>query len=456
MDIPIDRERFFARSNWGSRHFDSHHLIISQAIVIPYSLVNQVVVEDMLEFLDEAIELSIVLPCLNEVKTLPICIQKAREAIARLHLKGEIIVADNGSTDGSQELAAALGARVVRVPIRGYGAALTWGIQAAFGRYIVIGDADDSYDFREAVPMVEKLMLGYHLVMGTRLKGRICPGAMPWKNRYLGTPILTQIVNSFYGSSFSDVNCGMRAFSKQAFLDMHVESYGMEFASEMLVKASVLKLKTTEVPITLHPDGRDRPPHLQPWSDGWRHLKYILLFAPRFIYGLPGVLLLAIGIVLAIILNLTPGGESVYIGNLRFNDHWIVVAALSCLVGYELLLTGFLAHLYTLTHRIRRRSPWMDFLVKTIKIEQIILFSLVTFAIGMSFEISVIDAWVDGNFGPLYAIRPAVTGMILILMSTQTLFSGLFYAVLSDKYQHRSVSNSQTYRAREVKQLSKF
>ena len=392
----------------------------------------------MVQSPNDAIELSIVLPCLNEVQTLPICIQKAREAIAKLHLKGEIIVADNGSTDGSPELAAALGARVVPVPIRGYGAALTWGIRYARGQYIVIGDADDSYDFREAVPMVEKLMLGYHLVMGTRLKGRICPGAMPWKNRYIGTPILTQIVNLLYGASFSDVNCGMRAFSKQAFLDMHVESSGMEFASEMLVKASVLRLQTTEVPITLYPDGRDRPPHLQPWSDGWRHLKYILLFAPRFIYGLPGGILLAVGIILASLLNLTPGGESVYIGSFWFNDHWIVVAALCCLLGYELLLTGFLAHLYTLTHRIRRRSPWMDFLVKTLKIEQILLFSLVTLAIGIGFEFSVIEAWVEGEFGPMNAIRPAVTGMILILMSTQTLFSGLFYAILSDKYQHRS------------------
>ncbi|MBE9041376.1 glycosyltransferase family 2 protein [Oscillatoriales cyanobacterium LEGE 11467] len=405
----------------------------------------------MVQSLNEAIELSIVLPCLNEVQTLPICIQKAREAIAKLHLKGEIIVADNGSTDGSQELAVALGARVIQVPVRGYGAALTWGIRYARGEYIAIGDADDSYDFREAVPMVEKLMLGYQMVVGTRLKGEIYPGAMPWKNRYLGTPILTQIVNLLYGASFSDVNCGMRAFSKRAFLDMYVESFGMEFASEMLVKASVLRLKTTEVPITLYRDGRNRPPHLQPWSDGWRHLKYILLFAPRFIYGLPGGILLAIGIILASLLNLTPGGQSVYVGSFWFNDHWIVVAALCCLLGYELLLTGFLAHLYTLTHRIRRRSRWMDFLVKTIKIEQILLFSFVTLAIGVGFEFSVIESWIDGQFGPLNAIRPAVTGMILILMSTQTLFSGLFYAVLSDKYKHRSM-----FKLEPIKTSQKF
>ena len=247
-------------------------------------------------------------------------------------------------------------------PFEAMGAALIWGINAAQGTYVVMGDADDSYDFREAVAMVRELESGYDLVVGTRLKGRIMPGAMPWKNRYLGTPVLTAVVNSLYQSNFSDVNCGMRAFSKRAFQRLQMESPGMEFASEMLVKAAILGLKITEVPITLHRDGRDRPPHLRPWSDGWRHLKYILLFAPKIIYWVPGSFLLSFGLILAAMLNLTPGGEAVYIGNFRFNDHWIVVAALACLLGYELLLTGLLAHLYTLTHRIQRRSPpaWID------------------------------------------------------------------------------------------------
>ena len=380
------------------------------------------------------IDVSFVLPCLNEALTLETCIKKAQKAISNLGLRGEIVVADNGSNDGSQALAKSLGARVVDVPIRGYGAALTWGINAAFGTYVVMGDADDSYDFREAVAMVKQLEAGYDLVVGTRLKGEILPGAMPWKNRYLGTPVLTAVVNRLYESKFSDVNCGMRAFSKRAFQRLQMESPGMEFASEMLVKAAMLGLKMTEVPITLHPDGRDRPPHLRPWSDGWRHLKYILLFAPKVIYWVPGSFLLSFGLILAVMLNLSPGGEAVYVGTLRFNDHWIVVSALSCLLGYELLLTGLLAHLYTLTHRIQRRSPRMDWLVNVVSIEKILLFSLVMVGIGIGIELSVLRSWFAAEFGPLYAIRPAITGMVLILMGAQTLFSGLFYAVLCDRY----------------------
>jgi len=383
------------------------------------------------------IDISIVMPCLNEAKTLPACIEKAEAAIEKLGLIGEIIVADNGSWDGSQKIAESLGARVIDVPIKGYGNALIWGIKEARGRYIVMADADDSYDFREAIPMVEKLMLGYDVCMGTRLRGGIEPGAMPWKNRYIGTPILTKIVNLLYDCSFSDVNCGMRAFSKQAFLDMQMESPGMELASEMLVKASLLGLKICEVPITLYLDGRDRKPHLRPWSDGWRHLKYILLFAPQFIYWMPGILLLIVGGILAIALNITPGGEFIFFGNFRFNDHWIVVSGLLCLIGYELVMTGLLAYLYNLTHRVRRRSLSVDRFIKYVNLERLILFAIVTFVAGFALEISVLKAWITGDFGPLNAIRPAVTGMVLILMSTQTMFSGFFYAVLVEQYERR-------------------
>lgn len=383
------------------------------------------------------LQLSIVIPCLNEFKTLPACIKKASQAIKKLGLQGEIIVADNGSTDGSQELATLLGAKVINVPVRGYGAALIAGIQAAQGEYIIMGDADDSYDFREAVPMVEELIMGYDLCMGTRLKGRIMPGAMPWKNRYIGTPILTKIVNLLYGCSFSDVNCGLRAFKKSAFLKMYIESPGMEFASEMLLKASLLNLKTTETPITLYKDGRDRSPHLQPWTDGWRHFKYILLFAPQLIYWLPGSLFFFLGAVLAIILNITPSGTFVYIAGLRFNDHWIVVAAMFCLLGYQTMITGFLAYLYTLTHRLPKRSRHLEKVIRVIKIEQIILFAVIILVIGIALELSVLSSWVNGDFGPLHAIRPAVTGMVLILMSSQTVFSGFFYSVIAEKYRNQ-------------------
>jgi len=381
-------------------------------------------------------QLSIVMPCLNERQTLESCIGKAQTAIAELGMTGEIVIADNGSTDGSQDLARSLGVRVVDVPVRGYGAALIWGMRAARGRYLVMGDADDSYDFREAVALVTRLDTGFDLVVGTRLKGRIEPGAMPWKNRYIGTPALTAIVNAIYGCGFSDVNCGMRALKKSAFEAMHLESSGMEFASEMLVKAAILGLKTSEVPITLHVDGRDRAPHLRPWADGWRHLKYILLFAPKLIYWLPGSILMGVGVLLNAILAIAPSGEQVYLGALRFGDHWIVVAALMLLLGYELLLTGLLAHLYTLTHRLRRKTPRMSWLVKFVKLETIAFVALLTLGAGLGIELAVVRMWIDGGFGPMNAIRPAVIGMTLILMGAQTLFSGLFYAVLSDRYQN--------------------
>jgi glycosyltransferase involved in cell wall biosynthesis len=377
------------------------------------------------------------MPCLNEFKTLPACIKKAQEAIKNLGLPGEIIIADNGSTDGSQELAESLGARVVDVPVRGYGAALIWGIRAAKGQYIVMGDSDDSYDFREAQTMIEKLELGYDLCMGTRLKGRIMPGAMPWKHRYLGTPVLTFIVNWLFRAGFSDVNCGMRAFTKSAFLQMEMESTGMEFASEMLVKSSILRLKTTEIPITLYKDGRDRRPHLKTWSDGWRHLKYIVLFAPKFIYWIPGIICFLVGGILAIALNLTPERQAVNIAGLLFNDHWIVVAALLFLIGYEILFTGLLAYLYTLTHRVNQRSVKMEKLIRWMSLERILLLTAILLGSGLALEFSVIKSWISGDFANLNAFRPAITGMALILMSSQTLFSGLFYVVLAEKYANK-------------------
>lgn len=383
------------------------------------------------------VDVSIVMPCLNEVRTLGTCIDKAKTAIAELNLKGEIVVADNGSVDGSVELARNLGATVVPATKKGYGAALIAGMKAAKGHYLVMGDADNSYDFREAVPMVEKLQHGYDLVMGSRLRGTILPGAMPWKNRYIGTPVLTKILNWVYGCQFSDVNCGLRAISKPAFTNLTMESRGMEFASEMLVKAAILGLNSTEVPITLHPDGRDRPPHLQPWADGWRHLKYILLFAPKVLYWIPGILLFVCGSILAIALNTAPGGTYVYLAGIGFNDHWIVVAALLCIIGYEILVMGLLAYLYTLTHRLTRSSPRMDKLINWLSMERVIFFSLALLAAGFGLELSVVQAWVSGDFGPLNAFRPAVTGMALLVMGVHTLFGSFFYAILSDRYKNK-------------------
>lgn len=239
---------------------------------------------------------SIVMPCLNEHETLPTCLRKAQETLHRLDLDGEVIVADNGSVDGSQDIAKAFGVRVVEELARGYGNACRAGIAQAQGDYIIIGDSDNSYDFADIERFYEKLTDGYDLVMGTRMKGTIEKGAMPWLHRYIGNPFLTGMLNLLYRSGISDAHCGMRAFTKQAFQKMSLQTTGMEFASEMVIKATLLHLKMTEIPITLYRHGRSRAPHLRPLRDGWRHLRFILLYSPSRLFMLPGLFVLGLGV----------------------------------------------------------------------------------------------------------------------------------------------------------------
>ncbi len=379
--------------------------------------------------------LSIVIPCLNEIRTLPQVIEKSLAAIAASGLPGEIVVSDNGSADGSQEYAASVGCRVIKCTRKGYGAALRAGIAAVSYSYVVMGDADDSYDFREAVTLVRRLQGGADLCIGSRLRGTIEHGAMPWKNRHLGTPVLTAIVNLIYGARFSDANSGMRAFTKLAYDRMKLEASGMEFASEMLVKASILGLKVCEEPITLHKDGRDRPPHLRPWRDGWRHLKFILLFAPKIIYWIPAAILLFVAAILAVVLNIRPGGVPFTLGTYPLNDHWIAVDALLWLIGLQLITSGTLLDFYTVTHRIRHRTPSADRFIKTVTLERILFASIFSFAVGASLEIFVASVWHSGHFKTLDVIRPAITGVVMFVTCAQLLTTGFFYAVLVEQYE---------------------
>src|SRR5476649_357352 len=246
------------------------------------------------------------MPCLNEAETLARCIEKAKLGIERSGVRGEIIVADNGSADGSVQIAENSGARVVQISEKGYGSALTGGIQAASGKWILMGDADDSYDFSDITGFVKKFQEGFELVMGCRLPsggGTISPGAMPWKNRWLGNPILSFIGRLFFKCPAHDFHCGLRGFTKTAFEKMDLQTTGMEFASEMVIKSTLKSLRITEVPITLHKDGRSRPPHLKPWRDGWRHLRFMLLFSPRWLFLVPGIFLSALGFIVAAALS---------------------------------------------------------------------------------------------------------------------------------------------------------
>ena len=289
-------------------------------------------------------ELSIVIPCLNEAETLTVCIQNAHVGAQKTCGAGnyEVIVADNGSTDGSQEIARWENARLVNVPVRGYGAALMAGIQAAQGEYIIMGDADDSYDFREVAPFVEKLRQGFDLVMGNRFQGGIRPGAMPFLHQYLGNPVLSFIGRLFFKSPVSDFHCGLRGFRRDPILELNLRTTGMEFASEMVVKASLQKLRMTEVPTILYPDGRSRPSHLRTWRDGWRHLCFLLLYSPRWLFLYPGILLVTVGVIFSAILLVTP----VRIGNINFDIGTLLYATLFIIVGLQSIIFSFFTKIF--------------------------------------------------------------------------------------------------------------
>src|SRR3984893_5908366 len=302
------------------------------------------------------VEISIVMPCLNEAETLATCIQKAQQAIQRDGLSAEIIVADNGSTDGSQAIANELGARVVFVKKKGYGSALIGGIDAAQGEFVIMGDADDSYDFTAIAPLIAKLREGCDLVVGNRFLGGVEPGAMPWSHRWIGNPVLTLISRVFFHTPVGDAHCGLRGFRKDAYEQMRLRATGMEFASEMVIKASLKRMRIAEVPVTLHPDGRSRPPHLRTWRDGWRHLRFMLLFSPRWLFLYPGLVLFALGILLSLVL--LPG--AVYVGSLRLDIHTLLVAGFLPVLGYKLLLSALFTKISAMGGGFHPPSPPLD------------------------------------------------------------------------------------------------
>ena len=289
-----------------------------------------------------ACELTILMPCLNEAETVAVCIDKANDSLARAGVDGEVLIADNGSTDGSQEIAREHGARVIEVDQPGYGAALRGGIEAARGRYVIMGDADDSYDFSRLDGFIAKLREGYQLVMGNRFRGGIAPGAMPKLHRYLGNPVLSFVGRLFFRSPVRDFHCGLRGFDREAILALGLVTPGMEFASEMVVKATLNQLRLTEVPTTLSPDGRGRAPHLRSWRDGWRHLRFLLIFSPRWLFLYPGLVLLVVGIIG--LLALLPGPLA--IAGIVLDIHTMLFASLAVIIGNQTVQLGLFSRLY--------------------------------------------------------------------------------------------------------------
>jgi len=381
------------------------------------------------------VDVSIVLPCLNEILSLPHCLQQTSEVLAKMQatlgLRGEVVVADNGSTDGSLDIIPRYGARVVPCPVRGYGNALRWGIVGSRGRYIVMGDADGSYDFFESVPMVEKLIDGFEICMGSRFKGRIMPGAMPWKNRYIGNPILTGVLNVFYRSGLSDAHAGLRAFTREAFEKMNPTSPGMEFASEMVIKATLLDLRRTEVPITLHPDMRDRPPHLRPWQDGWRHLRFLLMLSPLWLYFLPATALLVLGsAILAIVLS-TPPGEVARWGRFWIGEHWMTIGTTLLLCGHQSALLGLAATLLGVRERYRRVTPLQMWLFQAARLDRLLLLGATLGLAGLGVLAYVLFVWAASGFGALHMTREMVLGTTLLVLGFQTILSAFLLSVVA-------------------------
>jgi len=379
------------------------------------------------------LDVTILMPCLNEEQTLPACIKMAREAGEALEAKGltyEILISDNGSTDRSIELAEGLGCRVVHCPNRGYGSALVFGCTEARGSAIVFGDSDASYDFREGVAMVDKLREGYEVCMGSRFKGEIKPGAMPWKNRYIGNPVLTGMLNLFYHSGLSDAHCGLRSLTKDAFFKLRLESRGMEFASEMVVKAAILDVKRTEVPVTLSKDGRDRPPHLRPWRDGWRHVKFLMTLCPLWIYFLPAAILVgASGLIFAALL-MTPPGQVFKIGPLWFGDHWLILAGGFFSIGYQSLMMGLAANKYTRALGFRKQSRDDAIIDRLAKVDTMLAAAVLLGVVGVGMLLNVVFTWSGNRFGSLQMTRQMIVATTFIVASFQTLFGGFLLSML--------------------------
>ena len=375
------------------------------------------------------VELTIVMPCLNEALTLETCIRKAQAFLAESGIRGEVVIGDNGSTDGSQAIALRCGARVVEVPVKGYGAALFGATTNARGKYVIMGDSDDSYDFSNLMPFVEKLREGYDLVMGNRFQGGIRPGAMPWKNRYIGNPVLTTIGRLLFRCPASDFHCGLRGYSVAAFRTMDLVTSGMEYASEMVIKATLLHLKIAEVPTTLSPDGRNRPPHLRPWRDGWRHLRFMGLYSPKWLFFYPGLILMTLGAIGLV--ALVPGPKTS--GGVTFDINTLLYAAAAVLVGFQCVSFAVLAKGFAVTQGLLPSGRFVKTAVRTVRTEFGILAGVALILAGLVGSVAAFSAWGAESFGnldPARSLRMVIPSVLGLLLGGQTLLTGFFLDVM--------------------------
>jgi glycosyltransferase involved in cell wall biosynthesis len=372
-------------------------------------------------------DVSVIMPCLNEALTVGICVGKAIETFRRLGLHGEVVVVDNGSADASREVAAAAGARVVLEERRGYGSALMRGAEEARSPFIIMADADDSYDLTDIDRFITGLQAGNDMVMGSRRRGRILPGAMPWHHRWIGNPVLSGLLNLLFRAGVSDAHCGMRAFTKDAYRRMHLQTTGMEFASEMVIKAALAKMRIAEIPITLHPDGRDRPPHLRSFRDGWRHLRFMLLFSPTHLFLLPGAVCMLLGLLPLIALA---GGPKVLFG-LHFDVHYMVLGSLLTVLGFQVVTTGVFAKVYSHAARLYTQDRTLGLIARYFNLERGLVIGIVLFLLGFAIDLSILVDWLRRGMGRLDAVRPAILASTLMIIGAQTVFSSFFLSMLA-------------------------
>lgn len=376
-----------------------------------------------------ALELSIVMPCLNEAETIEKCIRKAARFLEEHRVDGEIVIGDNGSTDGSTELAARRGARVVLVPVRGYGAAVYHATLAARGRYVIMGDADDSYDFCAIEPLLVKLREGYDLVMGNRFLGGIRRGAMPWKNRYVGNPVLSVIGRLFFRCPARDFHCGLRGFSVDAFRRMDLRTTGMEFASEMVIRATLMGMRIIEVPTTLDPDGRSKPPHLRPWRDGWRHLRFMLLFSPRWLFLIPGLMLMLLG-------GLGVGAlwrGDISLDGFHLGVHTMLYAAMIVVIGYQAVIFSAFTKIFAISEGLLPEDPALNRMFRYVTLESGLIVGVLLLALGTAGTVSSFSYWRARSFGPLNPekmLRLVIPAAFTFMLGCQTVLSSFFLSVL--------------------------
>jgi glycosyltransferase involved in cell wall biosynthesis len=382
--------------------------------------------------MNNPVEFTILMPCLNEEATLGKCIQKALRGIAINNIHAEVLIADNGSTDQSVALAESLGARVVHVNEKGYGNALRAGIEAAKGKYIIMGDSDCSYDFGEISLFIERLREGYDLVMGNRFKGGIEKGAMPPLHQYLGNPVLSFIGRLFFKSRIGDFHCGLRGFNKQAIIDIGLCTTGMEFASEMVVKATLNKLKITEVPTILYPDERNKPPHLNTWTDGWRHLRFLLIYSPRWLFFYPGIFLIIIGFVLSIIII----GTRVEMKDIHFDVHSLLYLSASFYLGYQFVSFYVFARYYGIINNLLPNSKRFRRLLNFFSLERGLFIGLIVVLAGFALSGYAVLIWKRTGFGelePSSVFRIVIPAVFLLIVGVQTILNSFFLGILGLK-----------------------